>query len=73
MVTEWPLLTPRAQQASIFLKALTLTGYFLAFIGIVPGISQGGTSVVFNKLTKAPFEPMNDTDLKHLTLKLLSC
>ena len=30
-------------------------------------------SVVFNELTKAPFEPMKDTDLKHLTLKLLSC
>ena len=26
-------------------------------------------SVVVNELTKAPFEPMTDTDLKHLTLK----
>ena len=26
-------------------------------------------SVVLNELTKAPFEPMQDTDLKHLTLK----
>ena len=26
-------------------------------------------SVVLNKLTKAPFEPVKDTDLKHLTLK----
>ena len=26
-------------------------------------------SVVLNALTKAPFEPMKDTDLKHLTLK----
>ena len=26
-------------------------------------------SVVLNDLTKAPFEPMKDTDLKHLTLK----
>ena len=25
-------------------------------------------SVVLNELTKAPFEPMKDTDLKHLTL-----
>ena len=25
--------------------------------------------VVLNELTKAPFEPMKDTDLKHLTLK----
>ena len=30
MVTGWPLLTPWAQQGSIFLKAVTLTGYFLA-------------------------------------------
>ena len=26
-------------------------------------------SVVLNELTKAPFEPMKDTDLKHFTLK----
>ena len=26
-------------------------------------------SVVLNELTKSPFEPMKDTDLKHLTLK----
>ena len=26
-------------------------------------------SVVLNKLTKAPFEPMKDIDLKHLTVK----
>ena len=26
-------------------------------------------SVVLNELTKEPFEPMKDTDLKHLTLK----
>ena len=29
-------------------------------------------SVVLNELTKAPFEPMKDTDLKHLTLKTAS-
>ena len=29
-------------------------------------------SVVLGELTKAPFEPMKDTDLKHLTSKLLS-
>ena len=28
-------------------------------------------SVVLNELTKAPFEPMKDTDLKHLTLKIV--
>ena len=29
--------------------------------------------VDLSQLTKAPFEPMKDTDLKHLTLKLHSC
>ena len=53
MATEWPLLTPWAQRSSIFLKALTSTSYFLAFTGI----------------TQAPFEPLKDTNLKHLTLK----
>ena len=47
--------------------------YSPAFLGIVPkvpGIFLSGTfSVVLNELTKAPFEPMKDTDLKHLTLK----
>ena len=27
-------------------------------------------SVVLNELTKAPFKPMKDTDLEHLTLKI---
>ena len=55
-----------------FLKALTLTGYSPAFTGIVPKFqkpSQVEPSVVPNELTQAPFEPMKDTDLKHLTLK----
>ena len=67
-----PLLTPWAQQGSIFLIALTLTGYFLAFTGIfpkVPGISPSGTFLFLNELMRHPFEPMKNTDLKHLTLK----
>ena len=32
-------------------------------------ILKWNLSVVLNELTKAPFEPMKDTDLKHLTLK----
>ena len=32
-------------------------------------LSKWNLSVVLNELTKAPFEPMKDTDLKHLTLK----
>ena len=32
-------------------------------------LTKWNLSVVLNELTKAPFEPMKDTDLKHLTLK----
>ena len=32
-------------------------------------LSKWNLSVVLNELTKAPLEPMKDTDLKHLTLK----
>ena len=72
MVTGRPLLTPWAQWGSIFLKALTLMGYFPAFTGIVQNsrnLPKWNLSVVLNELTKAPFEPMKDTDLKRLTFK----
>ena len=71
MVTGRPLLTSWAQRATIFHKVQTFTGYSPVFTGIVPkvpGIFQNGTFVL-SELTKAPFEPMKDTDLKHLTLK----
>ena len=32
-------------------------------------LSKWNLSIVLNELTKVPFEPMKDTDLKHLTLK----
>ena len=32
-------------------------------------LQKWNLSVVFNELTKAPFEPMKDIDLKHLTPK----
>ena len=35
--------------------------------------SSRNVPVVLNELTKAPFEPMKDTDLKILLSKLLSC
>ena len=68
-----PLLTPWAQLGTIFPKTQTLTG--------CSPISQGSSkssrnlpkwnlSDVLNELTKAPFEPLKDTDLKHLTLKI---
>ena len=31
-------------------------------------LPKGDLSVVLNELTRAPFDPMKDTDLKHLTL-----
>ena len=70
MVTGRPLLTPWAQQGSIFLKCPTLTGYVLAFTGIVPkvpGIFQSGTFPFY--LMSSQKHTLKDTDLKHLTLK----
>ena len=60
----------------------TIDGYRTAIVDTLVQLSQGLTqkfkkltqvepfyiSVVLNKLTKAPFDPMKDTDLKHLTL-----
>ena len=74
MVIGQPLLTLWAQQGSISLRVQTLTGYSTVFTGVpkVPGIfllSKWNLSVVLNELTKAHFEPMKETDLKHLTLK----
>ena len=46
---------------------------FSSFHGDHPKSSRNlpkwNLSVLLNELTKAPFEPMKDTDLKHLTLK----
>ena len=48
--------------------------FFTGIVPKVPGMFQMEPFLVLlNELTKAPFEPMKDTDLKHLTLKLLSC
>ena len=33
------------------------------------GVSSPGTSLVLHQLTKAPFEPIKDVSLKHLTFK----
>ena len=72
MVAGRPLLTLWAQWGPTFLRTLTLTGYSPAFTGIIPKFlnpSQVEPSVVLNELTQAPFEPIKDTDLKHLALK----
>ena len=56
MVTEQPLLRPWAQLASIFLKALTLTGYFLAsryHPKSSRNLPKWNLSVVLKELTKA--------------------
>ena len=36
---------------------------------LIRNLPRWNLSVVLNEFTKAPFEPMKDTDLKHLTLK----
>ena len=73
MVIVWPLLIPYSQRALISLKAQTLTGYCPASTWTNPqsfrNLPKWNLSVILNKLTKAPFEPMKDTDLKHLTFK----
>ena len=52
----------------------TFIGYSPVFHRDLPKSSRNlpkwNLSVVLNELTKAPFEPMKDTDLKHLTLKI---
>ena len=73
-----PLLTPWAQRGSIYPKAQPLTGYSdSSFHRDHPKSSRNlpkwNLSVVLNELTKTPFEPMKDTDLKHHTLKTASC
>ena len=60
MVTEWLLLTLWAQSSD-------LNRLLSSFHRDRPKSSRNLS--VLNKLTKAPFEPMKDTDLKHLTLK----
>ena len=57
---------------TIFPKAQTLTGSSSVFAKSSRNLPKWNLSVVLNELTKAPFEPMKDTDLKHLTLKTAS-
>ena len=67
MVIGQPLLTPWAHQGSIF-----LTGYFLAFTGIVskvPGMFQSGSFLWFLMSSQSTLWAYENTDLKHLTLK----
>ena len=69
MTIEWPLFTPWAQWGSIFPKAQTLTGFHRYRSKSSRNLPKWNLSVVLNESTKAPFEPMKDTDLKDLTLK----
>ena len=64
MVTRRPLLTLWAQRATISLKVQTLIGRDRPKSS--RNLPKWNLSVL-NELTKAPFEPMKDTDLKHLT------
>ena len=52
-----------SKQGSIFLKAPTFTGYFLAFTGIIQTSTKWNLSIVLNELTKAPFEPQTSNIL----------
>ena len=75
MVIGLPLLTLWAQRGSISLRVQTLTGCSPVFRDRPKSsrnLPKWDLSVVLNELTKAPFEPMKDTDLKHLTLKTAS-
>ena len=47
----------------------TFIGYSPVSTGIIPKVPEIFLSGTFLLFTKAPFEPMKDTDLKHLTLK----
>ena len=71
MVIGWPLLTPWAQWGSILPNAQTLNNRLLSRDRPKSSrnLPKWKFSVVLNELTKAPFEPMKDTDLEHLTLK----
>ena len=53
-------------------QSFDLSGLLPSFHSIfpkVPGIPQSGTFLFLNELTKHSFEPMKNTDLKHLALK----
>ena len=70
MVIGQPLLTPWAQLASTSLKTLTLRGYFHRDRPKSSrNLPKWNFSVMLNELTKAPCEPMKDSELKHLFLK----
>ena len=73
MVTGLQSLTLWAQRPTILHTMQTFIGYSPFSTGIVqkvPDIFLSGTFLLFSMSSqKAPFEPMKDTDLKHLTLK----
>ena len=70
MVTGLPLLTPWAQLGTIFPKHGLLSSFYRDFPKSSRNLPKWNLSVVLYELTKAPFEPMKDTDLKHLTLTM---
>ena len=73
MVTGLLLLTLWAERATILHKVRDLYRLLSSFHRDRPKSSRNlpkwNLSVVLNELTKALFEPVKDTDLKHLTLK----
>ena len=72
MVTGLQSLTLWAQRPTILHIMQTFIGYSPVFHRDLPKSSRNlpkWNLSVLNELTKTPFEPMKDTDLKHLTLK----
>ena len=72
MVIGQPLLTPWAQRGSIYPEAQTFTGYSPVFTDRPKSsrnLPNGTFLLCLMTSQKHPFEPMKDTDLKHLTLK----
>ena len=70
MVTGLPSLTLWTQWPTILHTMQTFIGYSPVSTGNGSrNLPKWNLSVVLNELTKAPFEPMKDTDLKYLTLK----
>ena len=74
MVTGLPLLINWEIQPSTSAKMKILLASWIASIETDPraeGVSFPGTYLVLHQLTKAPFEPIKETSLKHLTFKIV--
>ena len=72
MVTDQPLLTNWATLPLMSAKMRISPVFWIVFIETVPsagGIPSWNLSLVLHQLTKAPFEPLIEASLKHMTFK----